>query len=32
MSLHLIRDSAFATYALPFPLALGVSRAAIQAR
>lgn len=32
MSPHLIRDSAFAACALPSPLALGVSRAAIQAR
>lgn len=32
MSPHLIRDSAFAAYALPSPLALGVFRIAIQAR
>lgn len=32
MSPHLIRDSAFAAYAQLSPLALGVSRAAIQAR
>lgn len=32
MSPHLIRDSALITYALPSSMALGVSRAAIQAR